>query len=347
MVCWRQRPISGHWTTIEAPERARLKAPGRRGVHARRRPAGLPYLEAAVLELNPDEQPTSCWLWLGPAWADINTTQPPTDRLSNTWTAPQARLKQPERRGAGIGAKLPRQRLPAYGPIHEADRWAVLLSNWAKTRFAVGRVAGLRVSVRECAMNRYWDECIRYARLNHDIGQRIGALDRGRVGRLSPERCLVRKGRPSGSAGWPSKRWKWRNGIGEARLSTWLDATSGACLYRPGQSGLSPNSICAAGLNGLMHWDNWRSDVSTSVLGHTYMPRRDGSCRHLRSVVRVMRDPQTNRMGCWTAVPTMLSLLRTGRLARPKPARQFETLAVNAEGCIRWLRRGYVRSGPG
>ena len=109
--------------------------------------------------------------------------------------------------------------------FEESDRWALATIQLGKTHGLPDAEALGYEFLSENAMNRgLWDECIRYARLNHEIGQRIGALDR-----------VAWSGFPE-SVGWSVKgdlvkarslaieTLELADRIGEARLRTWLDA---------------------------------------------------------------------------------------------------------------------------
>ena len=211
--------------TTDFSERARLKAlVGEAYMHPGDQ-RGLPYLEAAVSELSAVDQAGE----LAMAWASLG-------RYHHYATAHVKAIEYLNRacilaEAAGDVNVLVMAQIFLSGAyqhmtrFEESDRWALATIQLGKTHGLPDAEALGYEFLSENAMNRgLWDECIRYARLNHEIGQRIGALDR-----------VAWSGFPE-SVGWSAKgdlvkarsialeTLDLADRIGEARLRTWLDA---------------------------------------------------------------------------------------------------------------------------
>ena len=206
-------------------ERARLKARvGESYMHVGDQ-RGLPYLQAAVAELSLDEQTGD----LAMAWASLG-------RYSHYAAAHVQAIEYLERA---------RTLAEAVGDVHvlvltqsflagayqhmtqfeESDRWAQATVDLAKTHGLPSAEALGYEFLAENAMNRgLWDDCIRYTRLNHDIGQRIGALDR--IAWSGYPECIgwSAKGELHKARSIAIETLELAERIGEARLTTWLEA---------------------------------------------------------------------------------------------------------------------------
>ncbi len=211
--------------TTDFAQRARLKAlVGESYMHPGDQ-RGLSYLQEAIDELDPDEQTGE----LAMAMASLGRY--------HHYAAVHARAIEYLDRArvlaeaAGdVNVLVLVQSFLAGAYQHtlrfeESDRWA-------QATVALGKTSGLPSAealgyefLSENAMNRgLWDDCIRFARLNHDIGQRIGALDRVAWSSYSETVGWYAKGEITKARGLALEALELADRIGEARLATWLDA---------------------------------------------------------------------------------------------------------------------------
>ncbi|MCO5245645.1 MAG: AAA family ATPase [Anaerolineae bacterium] len=320
--------------TIEAPERARLKAlVGEAYMHVGDQ-RGLPYLEAAVLELNPDAQPAQ----LAMAWASLGRYQHYAAAHRQAIEYLDRARELAEAAGNDEVLVLVQSFLAgAYqhmGRFDEADRWAIATVELGKRRGLPSAESLGYEFLSENAMNRgYWDECIRYARLNHDIGQRIGALDRVAWAGYPQSAAWYAKGDLRRARGLAVETLEMAERIGEARLSTWLDAhlvrvcidlDEWAVAEQYARSGVERADalgqlalqVFNLSSGAYMHMLRGEWTEAAAIFGRLYELSR----------------PTDNRMGALdNGSYHVLSLLRTGRLAEAETLLdEFETLAVNA-----------------
>jgi class 3 adenylate cyclase/tetratricopeptide (TPR) repeat protein len=105
-------------------------------------------------------------------------------------------------------------------------------NRWAQAAIELGRRRGLPLAealgyefLAENAMNQgLWRDCLRYSQLNHDIGQRIGALDRVAWSGFPLCQAWYVTGNLQKARAIALSTLDLSERIGEARLSTWLVA---------------------------------------------------------------------------------------------------------------------------
>ncbi|MEZ4767413.1 MAG: AAA family ATPase [Caldilineales bacterium] len=303
--------------TNDGAERARLKAlVGESFTHVGDQ-RGLPYLEEAIRELSPDEQPGELAMALANLGRHYHYSASHVKAIEYL-----NRARELAEAAGNLDVLVLTQSYLAGAYQHmtrykEADKWALATVELGKTHGLPGAEALGYEFLSENALNRgLWDDCIRYAELNRAVGQRIGALDR--VGWSAYGESVGRhaKGQLARAQRIVVEGLDLAERLGETRLATWfygqlaricVDLDDWESAERNVQTGIARAE--ELGQVALQVWNG-------SAVAYMHMRREqwDDAVAIFRNLAEMTRLTD-NRMGdLYDGAGYALALLRTGQV---------------------------------